>query len=57
MQDEKLIQEIRQLAKQRNALILAHNYQRDEIQEIADLTGDLGRATGCAWNRRPSQFR
>jgi len=49
MQDEKLIQEIRQLAKQRNALILAHNYQRDEIQEIADLTGDsLGLSLAAA---------
>jgi len=30
----------RDLAKQRNAVILAHTYQRDEIQEIADLVGD-----------------
>jgi len=32
--------EIIQLAKQRDALILAHNYQCDEIQDIADITGD-----------------
>ena len=32
--------EIRELAQQKNALILAHNYQNDEIQEIADETGD-----------------
>jgi quinolinate synthase len=31
---------IRELAQQKNALILAHNYQNDEIQEIADYTGD-----------------
>src|SRR5438132_264638 len=31
---------VRDLAKQRNAVILAHSYQRDEIQEIADLVGD-----------------
>lgn len=31
---------IRELARQKNALILAHNYQNDEIQEIADHTGD-----------------
>lgn len=31
---------IRRLLKEKNALLLAHNYQRAEIQEIADLTGD-----------------
>jgi len=37
---EEIKQEIRRLARERNALLLAHNYQRDEIQEIADITGD-----------------
>jgi quinolinate synthase len=32
--------EIRDLLKRRNAILLAHNYQRDEVQEIADITGD-----------------
>ncbi|MFA5808084.1 MAG: quinolinate synthase NadA, partial [bacterium] len=32
--------EIRKLLKERNAILLAHNYQRDEVQEIADITGD-----------------
>ncbi|PLX97120.1 MAG: quinolinate synthase [Desulfuromonas sp.] len=40
MSQEQIKEEIRALARQRNALILAHNYQRDEIQEIADITGD-----------------
>jgi len=40
MTQEELIQEIRRLAEERNALLLAHNYQRDEIQAIADITGD-----------------
>ncbi len=40
MTQEEMIQEIRRLAKERNALLLAHNYQRDEIQAIADVTGD-----------------
>lgn len=35
-----LIQEIHSLKAARNALILAHNYQRAEVQEIADFTGD-----------------
>ncbi|GBE16106.1 MAG TPA: quinolinate synthase NadA [Proteobacteria bacterium] len=32
--------EIRELVRKRRAVFLAHNYQRDEIQEIADHTGD-----------------
>jgi quinolinate synthase len=35
-----LQREIRDLLRERNAVMLAHNYQRDEIQEIADITGD-----------------
>ena len=37
---EGLKDEIASLRKERNAVILAHNYQRDEIQEIADHCGD-----------------
>ncbi len=40
MNQAEIIQEIRRLAKERDALILAHNYQRDEIQALADITGD-----------------
>ncbi len=35
-----LIEEIRALKAQRNAVILAHNYERAEVQDIADFTGD-----------------
>jgi quinolinate synthase len=35
-----VIQEIRELLKQHNGILLAHNYMRDEVQEIADITGD-----------------
>jgi len=35
-----LMDEIRELARSRNALILAHNYQAAEVQDVADFTGD-----------------
>ena len=38
--NEALKKKIAQLKKKRNAVIIAHNYQRDEIQEIADISGD-----------------
>jgi quinolinate synthase len=35
-----LQKEIRQLLKKKNAVLLAHYYQRAEVQEIADILGD-----------------
>ena len=35
-----LSEEIRELAAQRNAVILAHNYQVPEVQDVADQMGD-----------------
>ncbi len=40
MNQETLKQQIKQLAAEKNALLIAHNYERDEVQEIADVTGD-----------------
>ena len=37
---DDLIKEIQELKKSRNAVILAHNYERGEVQDIADYTGD-----------------
>ena len=36
----ELSEEVRALAAQRNAVILAHNYQVPEVQDVAGLTGD-----------------
>ena len=38
--DHFLQEEVRQLAARREALILAHNYQLPEVQEVADFVGD-----------------
>jgi quinolinate synthase len=46
---QRLAAEIRALAAERNAVILAHNYQRGEVQDVADYVGDsLGLARQAA---------
>jgi quinolinate synthase len=40
VQIRELSDEVRALAAERNAVILAHNYQVPEVQDVADLTGD-----------------
>lgn len=34
------LQKIERLKEEENAIILAHNYQTEDIQEIADFVGD-----------------
>ena len=37
---DEIIKEIKKLKEDRNAVILSHNYQMPEIQDIADYVGD-----------------
>ncbi len=39
-EDKKLVIKIRELKKKRNAIILVHNYQLPEVQDLADFRGD-----------------
>jgi quinolinate synthase len=40
MKMERLVEEILRLKGERNAIIMAHNYQLPEVQDIADFLGD-----------------
>lgn len=40
MERKQMIEEIIKLKKERDAIILAHNYQVPEVQDIADIVGD-----------------
>jgi len=40
MNKEQLISEIKRLKNEKNAVIMAHYYQEDDIQDIADFIGD-----------------
>lgn len=38
--NELIVEEIRELKKRQNAVIIAHNYQLPEVQDLADFAGD-----------------
>lgn len=49
MKKDEIIKEIQDLKKKKNAVIVAHNYQVDEVQEVADIVGDsLALSKYCA---------
>ncbi len=37
---ESVLEEIHDLKREKNAIILAHNYQMPDVQDVADVTGD-----------------
>jgi quinolinate synthase len=40
MNVKELQHEIKRVARQKNAIIIAHNYERPEVQDVADFVGD-----------------
>ena len=40
MASARLVDRLQELKRERNAVILAHNYQRGDVQDAADFTGD-----------------
>lgn len=57
MTQTEIIDRIKQLKKEKNAIILAHYYTRPEVQDIADYLGDSLGLSQMARNHRGRYYR
>ncbi len=56
METKELIRKIDVLKKEKRAIILAHNYQRSEVQDIADYVGDSIELSRKAMNEKEARL-
>ena len=56
MKNLSIVEKIKELKKEKNAIILAHYYQNDEIQAIADYVGDSYQLSKIAKNSDASMI-
>ena len=48
MEPKKIVDRIERLKREKNAIILAHNYERPEVVDIADVVGGSASLTRAA---------